>query len=280
MGSSFPTESMGHRRALVLIPARYSSTRFPGKPLALIQGKPMIQRVYENIQNQPLKGRWHFQAFVVTDDERIEKCVKGFGGNCLRIDDDVISGSERICLAYQRYLKTPGANKNSEAMPDFIINVQGDEPLLQAQDLEGLVQFHFQNNFDITTFYRPIENDLEGFQNPNRVKAVVSPSGQCIYFSRSPVPHFPIGISSQNEKGKDKIQWNLHVGVYCYKPEALEKFNSLPPSPLEKREKLEQLRALENGMTVGAIKLNKQLVGVDEPGDVAVIEGVLRGQGN
>lgn len=239
-------------RALVLIPARFASTRFPGKPLVPLLGKPMIQRVWENVAH-------FFDAAIVTDDDRIEDAVKAFGGQVVRVDDDVESGTLRIGLAYERFF----ADKDY----DFILNVQGDEPLLGGQDLERLVQFHATSPFAVTTLIKK-ENDSEEFNNPNRVKAVFSErSGECHYFSRSPVPHDRDGSNSS---------WWLHVGVYCYRPESLKLACSLPPSPLEGREKLEQLRVLENDMRIGAVETKSILLGVDVPSDVAKVEERLR----
>ncbi len=239
-------------RALVLIPARYASTRFPGKPLVPLLGKPMIQRVWENVAH-------FFDAAVVTDDERIEAAVKEFGGQVVRVDDDVDSGTLRIGLAYERFF--------AQHDYDFILNVQGDEPLLGGQDLERLVQFHAASLFDVATLVKA-ETDSAEFANPNRVKAVFSPgSGECHYFSRAGIPFDRDGIDPR---------WWLHVGVYCYRPESLRKACALAPSPLEQKEKLEQLRVLENNMRLGAIETKSVLIGVDVPADVAKIEERLR----
>jgi len=259
-----PTESMDYPRIVILIPARFGAMRFPGKPLALIAGRPMIQHVYQNLSLSPKSSKqipYSVDVYVVTDDERIENAVKQFGGEVLRVDDDVASGSERVFLAYQRFLKAKS--------PALVVNVQGDEPLLHLQDLVPLFEFHLKSTFDITTLIRPRKNDSEGFSNPNRVKAIVTPEGKCLYFSRAPIPH-----------GDPKGDWNLHVGVYSYKALALEKFFAMPTSVLEKREKLEQLRALEGNLSMGALSIHKELLGVDSPEDISIIEGVLRGQNN
>lgn len=241
-------------KVVVLIPARYSSTRFPGKPLAMISGKSMIQRVFENCK---LSG---FECAVVTDDERIEKHVHEFGGKALRVDDDVPSGSERIALAYQRFYK----NQNFE----IVINVQGDEPLLHGQILNELAQFHAQSPFEMATLIRPRSTHEDDFNNPNVVKAVFSESSQnCLYFSRASLPY-----------SRDKIEnytWYQHIGVYSYKAAALEAFVKLPESHLERMERLEQLRALENGMRIGAVISHQRLIGVDVPEDVKKVEEVL-----
>ncbi|MEK6626132.1 MAG: 3-deoxy-manno-octulosonate cytidylyltransferase, partial [Bdellovibrionota bacterium] len=261
------TESMDYPKIVILIPARFGAMRFPGKPLALIADRPMIQHVYQNLSlssSSSNKIPYTVDVYVVTDDERIETAVKQFGGKVLRVDDDVASGSERVFLAYQRFLKGQS--------PALIVNVQGDEPLLLLQDLVPLFDFHLnnlKNSFDITTLIRPRKNDPEGFMNPNRVKAIVTKDGKCLYFSRCPIPY-----------GAPNGEWNLHVGVYSYRASALEHFFAMTSSVLERREKLEQLRALEGNLSIGALSIHKELLGVDSPEDISIIEGVLRGQNN
>src|SRR5690606_29967525 len=169
----------------------------------------MIQRVWENVAH-------FFDAAVVTDDDRIEDAVKAFGGPVVRVDDDVESGTLRIGLAYERFFK--------EKDYDFILNVQGDEPLLGGSDLERLVQFHASSPFAVTTLIKK-ETDQQEFHNPNRVKAVFTEAtGECHYFSRAPVPH--------DRDGGDPSWW-LHVGVYSYRPESLKQACLLPASALE-----------------------------------------------
>lgn len=244
---------------LILIPARYASTRFPGKPLAQIDGKSMVQRVVENCQ------KTGFECCVVTDNEEIEAHVRSFGHVC-RVDDDVSSGSERIALAYERYYRQHGKEFS------YIINVQGDEPLIESQLLQNLAAFHKGHPYDIATVIKRISidnHDEAEFRDPNRVKTIWSKeSGQCHYFSRSPIPF--------NRSGELKF-WNLHIGVYCYKVESLFKFLSLEHTLLDRTEQLEQLRALDHGMTIGAIETSHQLVGVDCLEDIKKVEGVLRG---
>lgn len=239
---------------VILIPARFASSRFPGKPLAQIAGKSMIERVYENCRESG------FETHVVTDHDGIEKHVKDFGGSVLRVNDDVPSGSERIALAYERHLRA----KN----PDLVINVQGDEPLLKGQILKELADFHLKTDFEITTLLRERSVKEEDFKNPNVVKAVWSPvSKECLYFSRQSLPY-------DRDGGKD-YSWYHHIGVYSYRPKALSAFVKLPMSRLEDLEKLEQLRGLENGMKIGAVLTNQKLIGVDVPDDVKKVEGAL-----
>ena len=258
---------MAKTRALILIPARYASTRFPGKPLAMIAGKSMIERVYQSCAELTLSStdsnikNLAIEVAVVTDDHRIEEHVKGFGGNVIRIDDDVPSGTERIYLAYQRNFKDQDF--------DFIINVQGDEPLLKGGDLLDLLDFHLLHpEYHIATLVRKME-DFSDFSDPNRVKAVYNKAdGHCLYFSRSPVPY-------ARDKS-DLKHWFLHIGVYSYKAQALEAFCSLDEGELEKIERLEQLRALGAGMRIGASTIDHELIGVDTPEDILKVEGVLK----
>lgn len=239
-------------KAIVLIPARFQSSRFPGKPLALIAGKTMIERVYQNALSSGL------ECFVVTDDERIESAVRGFGGQVLMVKDDVPSGSERIALAAERFLQ--------KEQPEFIINVQGDEPLLQGSTLSELVRFHARSEFDVTTLVRPRTRQEADWQNPNVVKAVLGQGNRCVYFSRASVPVQRDGASAP---------WYHHIGVYCFRAQALQRFVRLPLGQLEDLEKLEQLRALENGMSFGATETNLKLIGVDTPEDVKKVEEAL-----
>ncbi|WP_164848215.1 3-deoxy-manno-octulosonate cytidylyltransferase [Halobacteriovorax sp. HLS] len=250
---------MNDLRVLVLIPARYASTRFPGKPLALISKKSMIQRVYENcslIKDQ-LKNS---VVSVVTDNDQIEEHVNSFGGRVVRVDDDVPSGSERIALALRRHF--------SHQKWDLVINVQGDEPLIESDLLCRLSKYHANSDFDIATVVKPHFNNRADFQDKNKVKAIYSPiKGQCLYFSRQSIP--------MDRDGDSNGQWFLHIGIYSYRPEVLEDFCNLESSYYEKREKLEQLRALENGYTIGAITTDMTLMGVDTPEDIEKLEGVL-----
>lgn len=242
-------------RAIILVPARFGSTRFPGKPLAEIHGRPMISYVIENCRKSGL------DFAIVTDNSNIESVVKAEGAQAIRIDDDVPSGSERIALAYQRYIK----NQTYE----FIINVQGDEPLLTAEAMQAIADFHAKNKqYSITTLVKSRSTTEEDYHNPNVVKCALSESdGKCLYFSRSSLPSNTTGQAQK---------WYQHIGIYCYIPAALEKFVELPQSRLEKIERLEQLRALENGMSIGATICNLNLIGVDTPEDIHKIEGALR----
>ena len=246
---------MAIKQILLLIPARYDSTRFPGKPLALIKGKPMIQWVYERVNNK-YSDHLNVSVFVVTDNAKIEKEVLSFGGKVLMVPEETQSGTERIYLGVQKYFN----NKDF----DLVVNIQGDEPLIQQNVIEELIEFHLKSEFDIATVVRP-ENNIG--DNPNVVKAVYVPnSGRCLYFSRAAVPF---------DRGGNRDGFFAHVGIYSFRPKALEKFCGFLPSFYEKIESLEQLRALENGLTIGAIKVNLKLLGVDTPEDISKVEEKL-----
>ena len=242
-------------KVLVLIPARYQSSRFPGKPLAKIGGKAMVRYVYDNMD------RGGFNVCVITDDTRIETHLLEYGIKTHRVDDNVSTGTERVALAYQRFFKKSDA--------DFIVNVQGDEPLVQSTDITRLTNFHAKNDFDITTLVRA-EYNAEAFSDPNQVKAAFAErSNRCLYFSRSSIPSYYRGEPSR---------FFIHIGVYCFCPKSLAKMCAIPPSALEKAEGLEQLRALEEGMGIGALETTSAHIGIDQPEDIAKAERLLSGE--
>jgi 3-deoxy-manno-octulosonate cytidylyltransferase (CMP-KDO synthetase) len=227
----------------------------------------MVQRVYENCESankssEAKKNNIRFHVGVVTDNSEIERHVQSFSGNVYRVDDDVPSGSERIYLAFERYLK----DKNF----DLLINVQGDEPLLGGERIAELTSFHLRSSFALTTMVRPMKGPLEMWKDPNCVKAIYSQKlKKCLYFSRAPIP-FIRGIEVSEE-----VPWHLHIGVYSYKLEGLRSFHEASRSSYENYEQLEQLRALELGLEIGAIEVEDFLVGVDTPEDVKKVEGVI-----
>lgn len=205
-------------------------------------------------------GENQVEVAVVTDDERIEKHLNELGQKVVRVDDEVASGTERIYLAYERHF----ADQKSF---DYVINVQGDEPLLEGEDLASLVKYHQESSCDIATIVAE-KTDFSEFKNPDRVKAVYEKeSGLCHYFSRACVPH--------DRDGSELKKWYLHIGVYCYRPSALKAFCQAPVSELENIEKLEQLRALGLGLKIGADKARHEFIGVDRPEDLKRVEGVL-----
>jgi 3-deoxy-manno-octulosonate cytidylyltransferase (CMP-KDO synthetase) len=239
---------------IILIPARHGSSRFPGKPLAKIKGISMIERVFKNCASSG------FETAVVTDNTKIETHVKSFGGSVVRVDDNVPSGSERIALAYERFFK--------HKTPQLVMNVQGDEPLLRGDVLKTLADFHRSADYEVATLVRERSSKEEDFKNHNVVKALFVPgTGECLYFSRQSIPF-------DRDGGRD-YSWFQHIGVYSYRPEALVKFVKLPMARLEDLEKLEQLRALENKMRIGAVLTTQRLIGVDIPEDILKVEGAL-----
>ena len=251
-----------NKKALVLIPSRYQSTRFPGKPLADISGRPMVQWTYEGC----CKIQEHFPdsvVAVVTDNDEVEKVVKGFGGNCVRVDDDVPSGTERINLAYQRFYQ--------DQHFDLVINVQGDEPLIEYELIENLINFHSENEFDVATVVKEISVHDDGYNDSNKVKAIYSKrTGRCNYFTRCSFPY-----NRNNEEG---VHWFLHVGIYSFLPEVLAKFCEYQQSHNEVIECLEQLRLLDNGHSIGAVETTMHLCGVDTPEDIKYVEGIIDGK--
>ena len=256
---------MSKKRVLILIPARFASTRFPGKPLATILGISMIQRVLENCSHAHALG-FEFDTFVVTDNQKIEDHIKLFSPNVVRVDDDVSSGTLRIQLAHERFFK----DKNY----DLVVNVQGDEPLLESSDLVRLAQFHLKNSFDITTLVKKQIGFEKEFYDSNKVKVAMSEdSGAAFYFSRAAIPY-------KRDKVPDvkNDYWFLHIGVYSYKPDALKRFANNTETRLEQLEKLEQLRALEIGLSIGAHQTESFVVGVDCPEDIKKVEEVLNGR--
>lgn len=243
-------------KVLILIPSRFGSSRFPGKSLSAVvcadgTRKSLVEVVYENCSASG------FETVVVTDHREIEKKLRDSQMSVVRVDDEVASGTERIALAYKRFFQ--------ENDYDFILNVQGDEPLLQANDLEKLINFHESSPFDIGTLVKKRESSKETL-NPNEVKVAMNEnSGLCLYFSRSFIPY---------ERFSSEY-WLQHIGVYSYRPKALEEFVRLAPSRLERIEGLEQLRALEHGMRIGAIETDTELIGVDSPEDLEKLNHYL-----
>ena len=259
------TFKVSKKRVLILIPARFASSRFPGKPLAFISGVSMIERVFRNCAHAHALN-FEFSAFVVTDDQRVYDHVKTFSPNVVRVDDDVLSGTLRIELAYKRFFQ----DKNF----DLVINVQGDEPLLDSEDLVRLAEFHLNSRFDIATLVKKQMGFSGDFLDSNKVKVAMSEtSGQAFYFSRASIPYKRDQIiEALND------YWFLHIGVYSYRPNALIKFATHTETRLENLEKLEQLRALEIGLTIGAHTTSSTVIGVDVPADIKKVEEVLNGR--
>jgi 3-deoxy-manno-octulosonate cytidylyltransferase (CMP-KDO synthetase) len=239
--------------AIGVIPARYASTRFPGKPLCPILGKPMIQWVCERAS----RARGLDAVLVATDDERIERAVRSFGGEVVMTPSSCASGSDRVWLAVR------------DRPADIVLNIQGDEPTLRTECLETLLDLMASEpGTPLGTLAAPVASEAE-YLNPNVVKVVLGRGGRCLYFSRSPVPHL-----RGRELGRAPVY--KHVGIYAFRKAFLQAFTSWPPGELESSEALEQLRALERGVDVRAAVVSWPGCGVDEPGDVAAAETVLR----
>ncbi|RLC27423.1 MAG: 3-deoxy-manno-octulosonate cytidylyltransferase [Deltaproteobacteria bacterium] len=242
-------------RVYAFIPARYRSTRFPGKPLASIAGKPMIRHVYERAALCPeFSG-----VFVATDDERISDCVKEFGGRVVMTGREHPSGTDRICEA---------ALKTGLAEEDIVINIQGDQPLFDPSVVSRLVApLEADASLHMSTLKYRL-TDPKDILNPNHVKVVTDLQGTAIYFSRCPIPYFRDVLP---EGGHFK-----HLGFYGYRMGFLTRFTRLPPGPLESAEKLEQLRALEHGFRIRVVETIVNSIEVDVPEDIHAVEAALR----
>ena len=230
-----------------IIPARYASSRFPGKPLALINDKPMIQWVYERVQSSEVRD-----LVVATDDERIAACVRGFGGRVVMTSPDHASGTDRCGEAALSL--HPDEN-------DVVINIQGDEPLISPKEIHLLASAFEDRSVQIATLVNPFHDDTL-LHNPNVVKVVKAKNGNVLYFSRLPIPYL------RGESAVAPENYYRHIGVYAYRYGALRQIVQLPPSELENSEKLEQLRWLENGYTIRALECDYQGIGVDTPEDL------------
>jgi 3-deoxy-manno-octulosonate cytidylyltransferase (CMP-KDO synthetase) len=258
--------------AIVIIPSRYQSTRFPGKPLALISSKPMIQHVYERAKSATSIK----EVYVATDSRLIFDAVRGFGGNALMTSEDHMSGTDRIAEACDILAK-----KGLDA--EIIVNVQGDEPLINPDMINSVVSILEDERADMGTLVKKIENPDEIF-DPNVVKAVFNDRGYALYFSRSAVPYHRdmFGSFAPERRGPEAIDPGSagffmfrHVGIYSYRTGILKKFTALPPSRLEETEKLEQLRALENGISIKVKETIYETIGVDTPDDLERVEKCL-----
>jgi 3-deoxy-manno-octulosonate cytidylyltransferase (CMP-KDO synthetase) len=238
------------------IPARYQSSRFPGKPLALIAGKPMIQHTYERAVSCPEVST----VYVATDDERIASCVQGFDGKVLMTKATHCSGTDRIAEA---------ARKAGLGDGDLVVNIQGDQPSFHPSVVTDLVAPLMEDtSLPMSTLKYRISRKEE-IDNPNHVKVVTDGDGFAIYFSRCPIPYCRDGIP-------DGVHFK-HLGFYCFRMEFLNRFTSLAQGVLESLEKLEQLRALEHGYKIKVTETRFDSVEVDVPQDVAAIEAILGG---
>ena len=246
---------------IAIIPARYASTRFPGKPLAKLGGKPVIQRVYERVTSVISN------AVVATDDERIYAAVESFGGKVVMTSENHKSGTDRCWEAYQ---------KQGEEY-DVVINVQGDEPFIAESQLRSIMACFEDEATDIATLVKPFEeaDGLAALKNPNSPKVVLDNASRAIYFSRSVIPYLR-GV--EPEEWLSKHTFYKHIGMYAFRREVLREVTALPQSTLEKAESLEQLRWLENGYKIGVGVTNIETVGIDTPEDLERAEEFLKKQ--
>jgi 3-deoxy-manno-octulosonate cytidylyltransferase (CMP-KDO synthetase) len=243
-----------------IIPARFASTRFPGKPLALIAGKPLLQHVVEQCQlAQSLS-----EIIVATDDTRIWEVAQNF----CRVEmtrPEHPSGSDRIAEVAER------------CECNAVVNIQGDEPLIKPSVIDAVANVLAQN--EMSTAATRIKNPAE-LDNPNVVKVVVNAAGRALYFSRRTIPYLREAASGSTSEQLAAFAFLKHLGIYGYRRETLLRLVKFPVSPLENAEKLEQLRALENGIQIAVVKVDYDSIGVDAPEDVAKVEKILTTDGH
>lgn len=244
-----------------IIPARYASTRFPGKPLADLCGKPMVQHVYEQAK------KVLDIVIVATDDQRIYDCVQGFGGIAYMTSSEHRCGTDRICEAYQLFRASSPHSPIASSLDNevVVINIQGDEPFIQPEQIKAVMDCF---PTDIATLAKPYtEKDcLQELLTPNVVKVVFSPiTREALYFSRSVIPHLR-GVEQSEWLAKG--QFFSHIGLYAYRADVLMRITQLPPSPLEQAESLEQLRWLENGLKIKVAVSSTKSIGIDTPEDL------------
>jgi 3-deoxy-manno-octulosonate cytidylyltransferase (CMP-KDO synthetase) len=239
------------------IPARYASTRLPGKPLLLIAGRPMIEHVYERVS----RARGLDRIVVLTDDERIAKAVEGFGGEWEMTPPECASGTDRIAHAARRWQAAA------------VVNIQGDEPLIDPEAVSRIA-IHLADYPEDPIVTLAADAAPEEMGNPNAVKVVLDLAGYALYFSRSPIPF------SRQDGGALSLKYPLkyplkHLGLYGYQREALLRLAALPQTPLERSESLEQLRALENGIRIRVLRAERASPGVDTREDLERVERLL-----
>ncbi len=247
-------------KILAIIPARYASSRFPGKPLALVNGKPMIQRVYEQA------SKAFDNVCVATDDQRIFDAVANFGGKAVMTSENHNSGTDRCFEALNNFSKECGTDF------DIVINVQGDEPYIQPEQLKLLSQCFDDPSVEIATLVKRVKS-REEFLNQNAPKVVIDNNSYALYFSRAPIP-FPRDIEISDEFVA-KTTLYRHIGLYGYRSGTLGKICAMPQGFLEKNEKLEQLRWLENGLKIKVAETDSETYAVDTPEDLNFINSMF-----
>ena len=233
-----------------IIPARYNSTRFPGKPLAMIKGKTMIQRVCEQAWKSKLDA-----VVVATDDIRIADEVLKFGGKYVMTDPRHQSGTDRCCEAVQML----------EEQYDAVINIQGDEPFIDPRHIDLLVDMISRDDTQLASLVKRVE-EAEDLFGSSKVKVVMDKTGKALYFSRNPIPFMQ---NVAHEKWLQKGRFYQHIGIYAYKTETLYQIAKMQPSALEQAESLEQLRWLENGLSIRMAVVAGESISIDTPDDLA-----------
>ncbi|MBD3348207.1 MAG: 3-deoxy-manno-octulosonate cytidylyltransferase [Candidatus Eisenbacteria bacterium] len=233
------------------VPARMQSRRFPGKVLKEVAGKPLVIHAFERLSGASLVR----EAFVATDSPEVERAASDHGAPVIRVDEPCASGSDRVARALRGLTF------------DAAVNLQADQPLVDPRDIDRLVkELAGDESLDLATLAY-LDEDEEAFASRDTVKTVIGDDGQALYFSRAPIP------SSKDDSGN--ALFLHHVGIYCFRRAALERFAALPMGPLETRESLEQLRALEAGMRIGVLLADSPVPDVDRPSDIAVVERAL-----
>ncbi|MCM1029631.1 MAG: 3-deoxy-manno-octulosonate cytidylyltransferase [Pseudoflavonifractor sp.] len=254
-----------HNRFIGIIPARYQSSRFPGKPLAMMEGITMIERVYRQV------SKALDDVVVATDDRRILDAVERFGGKAVMTSEAHRSGTDRVAEAYGLFVKERGREAT------VVVNIQGDEPFIEPAQIRQLAELFDDETTEIATLVRPFDpsKGFEALFDPNLVKVVTGSDGQALYFSRSIIPYV---------RGKEWMEWLssasflTHVGMYAYRPEILARIVALPQSPLEVAESLEQLRWLQAGYKIMTAVTDYDNIGIDTPADLEAAIAKLREQ--
>lgn len=244
-----------------IIPARYASTRFPGKPLALIKGKPMIQRVYEQALKSVLDT-----VVIATDDVRIADAVMNFGGRYVMTDPNHRSGTDRCCEALELL----------DEQYEAVVNIQGDEPFIDPEQINQVVELICRNDTDLASLAKRIDDEDELF-SPNTVKVVMNKQGNALYFSRNPIPFMR---NLDRKEWFNKGSFYKHIGIYAYKAEILRQIADMQPTDLEMAESLEQLRWLENGLNIRVGVTVSDNVSIDHPKDIEKAERFAENQMN
>lgn len=251
----------------VIIPARYASSRFPGKPLAELQGKPMVQHVYERACESEAT-----RILIATDDQRIADVATGFGAEVCMTSSDHPSGTDRL----QQVVSDLGFYAD-----DIVVNVQGDEPLVPARIINQVAHnLKAEPDASIATLSEPIE-DIESLMNPNVVKVVSDTRGMALYFSRAPMPWPRDSFANEIPATMpEDFSWQRHIGIYAYRVKLLNDFVKWSPAPIEETECLEQLRAMWNGARIHVAVADEQPpAGVDTPEDLARLQALLEESG-